>query len=78
MYLFWLCYKLDDRVDVVIQRGGSLIQARMVSSMANLDDGDFTEGHQLDPKTAKLVPKDRIGKRLSPEEAAAILRLFEG
>lgn len=74
--LFWLCYQLDDRVDVIIQRANSLIQARMICAIESIDDGEFTEGHQLDPKMAKRVPKDLIGKRLSPEEATAVLRLL--
>jgi hypothetical protein len=36
-------------------------------------DGEFTEGHELDPKTEKQVPKAMIGRRLSQEEAKSLL-----
>ena len=42
----------------------------MHAALANLDQGDFTEGHELDRKWQ--VPKARIG-RLSQEEAKRLL-----
>ena len=33
-------------------------------ALANLDQGEFTEGHELDRKTEKQVPKAMIGCRL--------------
>src|SRR5262252_436222 len=36
-------------------------------------DGEFTEGHELDRKTEKQVPKAMIGRRLSQEEAKRVL-----
>jgi hypothetical protein len=45
---------------------------------ANLDQGHFTEGHELDRKTEKRVPK-AIGRRLSQEEAKrSLAKLDEG
>ena len=41
--------------------------------LAGLDEGTFTEGHELDGKTAKQVPKSMIGRRLSQEEAKRLL-----
>jgi hypothetical protein len=35
--------------------------------------GRFTEGHELDRKTIKQVPKAMIGRRLSQEEAKRLL-----
>jgi hypothetical protein len=35
---------------MVIEPGASLIHARMRASLANLDQGEFTEGHELDRK----------------------------
>jgi hypothetical protein len=36
--------------------------------------GKFQEGHKLDDKTAKKVPKRLIGRVLSRKEATALLR----
>jgi hypothetical protein len=41
----------------------------MRASRAGLDEGTFTEGHELDGKTERQVPKVMIGRRLSQEEA---------
>ena len=40
-------------------------------------EGEFQEGHELDTKTAKKVPKGMIGRVLSRQEAAALLRKLE-
>jgi hypothetical protein len=41
----------------------SPIHARMRASLAGLDEGTFTEGHELDGKTEKQVPKEMVGRR---------------
>ena len=43
----------------------------MHAALANLDQGDFTEGHELDRKWR--VPKPMVGRRLSQEEAKRLL-----
>jgi hypothetical protein len=48
----------------------------MRAALAGLDEGTFTEGHELDRKTAKQVPKAMIGRRLSQEEAKRLLAKF--
>jgi hypothetical protein len=45
--------------------------------LANLDQGTFTEGHELDRKTEKQVPNAMIGRRLSQEEAKKFLAKLE-
>ena len=67
MPLYWLCYRHDNQIIVVIEPGASLIHARMRSALADLDEGEFTEGHELDRKWK--VAKQMIGRRLSQEEA---------
>jgi hypothetical protein len=42
-----------------------------VASLDGLDEGEFTEGHELDRKWR--VPKAMIGRRLSQEEAKWLL-----
>src|SRR5262245_5288773 len=73
--LFWLAYQTKDGVCVVLQEAPSLVHARMRTALAGLDGGfEFREGHELDAKTAKKVPKASIGKCLSPKQAAALLK----
>ena len=46
----------------------------MRAALAELDEGKFTEGHELDPKWK--VAKEMIGRRLSQEEAKRLLAKF--
>jgi hypothetical protein len=75
MPLYWLFYRHNNQISVVIEPGASLIHARMRAALANLDQGDFTEGHELDRKWR--VPKEMIGRRLSQEEAKKLLAKLE-
>ena len=70
MPLYWRCYRHNNQISVVIEPAHSLIYARLRSSIDKLDEGEFTEGHELDRKWQ--VPKARIG-RLSQEEAKRLL-----
>jgi hypothetical protein len=45
MSLYWLCYRHNNQISVVIEPGASIIHARMRASLAGLDEGTFTEGH---------------------------------
>jgi hypothetical protein len=75
MPLYWLCYHHNHQISVVIEPGASPIHARMRAALAELDEGDFTEGHELDRKWQ--VPKAMIGCRLSQEEAKGLLVKFD-
>jgi len=46
----------------------------MRAALAELDEGEFTEGHELD-RTWR-VPKEMVGRRLSQEEAKRLLAKF--
>jgi hypothetical protein len=59
MNLYWLCYRHNNQIVVVIEPAASLIHARMRAALANLDEGDFTEGHELDRKWK--VAKEMVG-----------------
>ena len=52
MPLHWVCYRYDNQISVVIEPGASIIHARLRASIAGLDEGEFTEGHELDRKAA--------------------------
>jgi hypothetical protein len=43
----------------------------MRAALTELDEGEFTEGHELDRKWR--VPKEMVGRRLSQEEAKRLL-----
>ena len=77
MALYWLCYHHNNQISVVIQPAPSLVHARLRASLAGLDEGEFTEGHELDGKTEKQIPKPMIGRRLSEEEAKRLLGKFK-
>jgi hypothetical protein len=76
MPLFWLCYHHNNQVKVVIEPAPSLIHARMRASLDGLDEGTFTEAHELDGRTERKVPKAMIGRRLSQTEAKRLLAKF--
>ena len=75
MPLYWLVYRHNNSISVVIEPGASLIHARIRSAIAELDQGEFTEGHELDRKWR--VPKQMIGRRLSQIEAKGLLARFD-
>jgi len=75
MPLYWLVYRHNNSLSVVIEPGASLVHARMRAALAGLDQGDFTEGHELDRKWK--VAKEIIGRRLSQEEAKRLLAKFD-
>ena len=75
MPLCWLVYRHHNQISVVIEPGASPIHARMRAALANLDEGDFTEGHELDRKWK--IAKEMLGRRLSQEEAKRLLAKFE-
>ena len=75
MPLYWLVYRLSNQISVVIKPAHSLIYARMRASLEGLDQGEFTEGHELDRKWK--VAKEMVGRRLSQEGAKRLLAEFE-
>jgi len=46
MPLYWLCYRHNNQISVVIEPGASIIHARMHAALADLDEGEFTEGRE--------------------------------
>jgi hypothetical protein len=75
MPLYWLCYRHNNQISVVIEPGASLIHARMRAALDGLDQGEFTEGHELDRKWK--VAKEMVGRRLSQVEAKRLLANLE-
>ena len=75
MPLYWLCYRHNNQTSIVIEPGASLIHARMRAVLSEVDQGEFTEGHELDRKWR--VPKEMIGRRLTQAEAKRLLAKLE-
>jgi hypothetical protein len=69
----WL--KLPSQQSDFSRHAPSLVDARLTAALAGLDEGEFTEGHELDRKWQ--VPKAMIGRRLSQEEAKRLLAKFD-
>jgi hypothetical protein len=76
--MWWLTYRKFSEPQIVILKASSLIQARMIVSMAGLDEGmTFQEGHELDPARAKRVPKECLAKMLGRRQAESLLRIWK-
>jgi hypothetical protein len=50
MPLYWLVYRHNNSISVVIEPAHSLIYARLRASIDGLNQGEFTESHELDRK----------------------------
>ena len=74
MPLYWLVYRHNNQISVVVEPAHSLIYARLRASIDGLDEGEFTEGHELDGKWK--VAKEMIGRRLTQTEAKRLLVKF--
>ena len=56
----------------------SLIEARLGALIDGTDrNAQLCEGHELDDKSAALVPAEAIGRMLSLEESGKIIRKIE-
>ena len=66
MPLYWLCYRHNNQISVVIEAGASPIHARMHAALAGLDEGEFTEGHELDRRTLFCEPMPALTDRENP------------
>jgi hypothetical protein len=75
--MYWLCFESPKGVCVILQAASSLVYARMMVSFAGFQPGQFREGHALDAKLIKRIPKNMIGKCLSRTQAARLLGSIE-
>jgi hypothetical protein len=74
MNFYWLCYRHNNQIVVVIEPAASLVHLACMLRSPDWIRGDFTEGHELDRKWR--VPKEMVGRRLSQEEAKRLLAKF--
>lgn len=78
--LHWLSYRVGDHpLGVIILDASDLLHARFRANLEGLDhDAEFAEGHELDDEYAAVVPKNMIGRMLSPDEARKLIDWIEG
>jgi hypothetical protein len=50
MPFYWLVYRYNNQISVVIEPAHSLIYARLRAAIDGLDEGELTEGHELPSK----------------------------
>jgi len=78
---FWLKYHKPSGhqlFGVIILDSQHLTDARMRAAVEGIDQGtDFAEGHELDPETSALAPATAMGRMLSQEESAVLIRRLE-
>lgn len=70
---FWLVFKRKGNVEVLIQPANHIIIARMRAMIAGIE-GEFQEGHPLDAKIARKIPKARVGRVMTGQEARTLLK----
>jgi hypothetical protein len=71
--LWWIVNQDGGKPSIVVQEAGDVITARLKAKLAG-HEGEFTEAHKLDAKTAKKMPKDLVGRVLSQREATRLLK----
>ena len=76
MPLFWIVHETEHGKRVFIQEAGYLLMARLKASMAGFE-GKFVEMHELQPQMEKTIPKKMLGRPLSTDEAARLLKKMQ-
>jgi hypothetical protein len=75
MLMWWLCYRNKGKlVGVAIIEAPSLYHARMQAAVQGIGRvADYSEGKEVAAEHAALIPQDRIGRLLLPEEAQQLI-----
>ena len=77
MVLYWLTYRVNDDLCVVLQPADSLIAAKLTAATRTVPEGTFAEAHPLHAKTAKRVPKHLIGHCLTHKQALDLIKRLD-
>jgi hypothetical protein len=77
--MWWLYFRHDSEVvGFALIDAQTLHHARMQAVALGIGRvEDYGGGNEVDPKEATLVPKDCMGRLLSPEEAVGLLDRIE-
>lgn len=70
--LFWIVHHDGDDRHVMLARSASLGHAQLAARIARLP-GQYAEGHVLDAKRERRVPKALVGRPLSGAEVERLL-----
>jgi hypothetical protein len=54
MPLYWLVYRLNNQISVVIEPTHSLVYARLRASLDGLDEGEFTDDPSCAPQSGTI------------------------
>jgi hypothetical protein len=74
--VYWLSFRVKGKTAVVIRPEQTEIAAKLIAlvSDGSLRAQDFKEALHLDAATARRIPKDMIGRKLTQSEARRLLR----
>jgi len=72
MFLYWLVYRHRNQISVVIEPGASVIHARMRAALADLDQGEFPEGHKRQDSWGSLPMLGQADALMSVETMKVI------
>ena len=75
--MWWLIYRCDGQlVGAAIIEASSLHHAQMVAAVQGIGNvAEYTDGSEIDPGHAALIPREFIGKMLSPEQVRELAAL---
>ena len=77
--MWWLIYRRDGQlVGAAIIEASSLHHARMVAAVQGIGNvAEHTDGSEIDPGHAAVIPREFIGKMLSPEQVRELAALTQ-
>jgi hypothetical protein len=75
MTLWWLAFCGGS---AVIVEGNSITHARVLAAANELGRAShFEDGYAIDPDLAEMIPDDFTWRKLSPKEAADVLKMLK-
>jgi hypothetical protein len=76
--VWWLLYRRDGQLaGAAIIEAPSLYHARMTAAVQGIGTvAEYTDGNEIDAEHATLIPRELIGKMLSPEQVRELAALL--
>jgi hypothetical protein len=76
--VWWLIYRRDGQLaGAVIIEARSLFHARMTAAVQGIGKvAEYADGNEVDAAHAALIPRELIGKMLSPEQVRELATLL--